>query len=121
MLQATSYKLQANLRFQVPQFIETETKIVGPFTIKQFLWLGGGGAVLVVFYMLLPKIIFFVVALPVSAVFVAFAYVKIDNISLFNYAVYALSFALNPKRYLFKKEEEVEVGNVQIIEEHRIT
>ncbi len=108
------------MRFQVPQFIETETKIVGPFTIKQFLWLGGGGAVLTVFYMTLPKIIFFILALPVGAIFVAFAYIKIDNISLFNYAVYALSYGLNPKQYLFKKGDEAEMGNIQIIEEHKI-
>jgi len=108
------------LRFQVPQFIETETKIVGPFTIKQFLWLGGGGAVLTVMYMSLPKVIFFVLALPVGAVFAAFAYIKIDNISLFNYAVYALSYVLNPKQYLFRKEAGMEIEDVEIIEEHRI-
>ncbi len=30
------------MRFQVPQFIETETKIVGPFTLKQFLYIALG-------------------------------------------------------------------------------
>ena len=27
------------MQFQVPQFTETETKLIGPFTLKQFLWL----------------------------------------------------------------------------------
>ena len=108
------------MRFQVPQFIETETKIVGPFTIKQFLWMGGGGAILTLLYIAAPRLIFFILGLPVATVFVAFAYIKIDNIPLFNYLAYALSYFLNPKRYLFSKQDEQELGNVEIIEEHRL-
>ena len=33
------------MRFQLPQFIETETKLVGPFTLKQFIYLAGGASV----------------------------------------------------------------------------
>lgn len=36
------------MRFEVPQFIEFEDKIFGPFTFKQFLYLlGGAGAVFI--------------------------------------------------------------------------
>ena len=28
------------MQFQVPQFIETEDKIIGPFSIKQFIYVG---------------------------------------------------------------------------------
>ena len=30
------------MQFQVPQFLDVEDKIIGPFTIKQFLYLTGG-------------------------------------------------------------------------------
>lgn len=30
------------MQFQVPQFLDIEDKIIGPFTIKQFLYLAGG-------------------------------------------------------------------------------
>jgi hypothetical protein len=30
------------MQFQVPQFIDVEDKIIGPFTIKQFLYTAGG-------------------------------------------------------------------------------
>jgi len=30
------------MRFEVPQFIEVEDKIFGPFTWKQFIYLMGG-------------------------------------------------------------------------------
>lgn len=30
------------MQFQVPQFLDVEDKIIGPFTLKQFLYLSGG-------------------------------------------------------------------------------
>lgn len=30
------------MQFQVPQFLDVEDKIIGPFTMKQFLYLAGG-------------------------------------------------------------------------------
>ena len=30
------------MQFQVPQFLDVEDKIIGPFTIKQFLYIAGG-------------------------------------------------------------------------------
>jgi hypothetical protein len=30
------------MQFQVPQFIDIEDRIIGPLTLKQFLYLGGG-------------------------------------------------------------------------------
>ncbi len=34
------------MRFEVPQFIDVEDKIFGPFTFKQFLYLAGGAGLL---------------------------------------------------------------------------
>jgi len=30
------------MQFQVPQFLDVEDKIIGPFTVKQFIYLAGG-------------------------------------------------------------------------------
>ena len=32
------------MQFQVPQFIETEDKVVGPLTLRQFMYIAGAGA-----------------------------------------------------------------------------
>ena len=42
------------MRFQVPQFIEIESKIFGPLTLKQFIYLIGGGGIIFILYALLP-------------------------------------------------------------------
>ncbi len=94
------------MRFQLPQFIETETKIVGPFTLQQFLWVAGGVAFVFLLYILVKGVLFFVLALPVGGLFVAFAFVKIEDVPLVVYASYGLSYILNPKKYIFKKDNE---------------
>ncbi len=57
------------MRFQVPQFIEIEDKIFGPFTFKQFIYLLGGAGGGYVFYKTLPILI----AIPAILVIVGLA------------------------------------------------
>ena len=93
------------MRFQLPQFIETETKIVGPFTLQQFLWIAGGAAFTFLIYSLVKGVLFFVFAIPVAIIFLALAFFKIDGVPLIVYASYSLSYFTNPKKYIFKKED----------------
>ena len=92
------------MRFQLPQFIETEIKIVGPFTLQQFLWVAGGAAFVFLVYMLVKGILFFILAIPIAGIFLALAFLKIDGVPLIVYASYSLSYFTNPKKYIFKKE-----------------
>lgn len=92
------------MRFQVPQFIETETKVVGPLTWKQFIWVALGVGLLLMFFRFLTGFWLIFVSMIVIAVFGALAFLRIEEMSLIEYLMKALGFALGPKRYLFKKE-----------------
>lgn len=93
------------MRFQVPQFIETETKLIGPFTLKQFLWIAGGGATVMLLFVLLRfSVYFFALSIPSLAIFLSLAFVKVDGLPLMNYTAYFLAFALNPHKYTYLKE-----------------
>ena len=94
------------MRFQLPQFIETETKIVGPFTLQQFLWVAGGVAFIFLLYTLTQGILFFVFAIPIAVIFLALAFWKIEGVPLIVYASYGISYLTNPKKYIFKKDEQ---------------
>lgn len=107
------------MKFQVPQFIETETKLIGPFTLKQFLWLASGGSVVFLLFLTMPTFLFFAAALPVGGLFAALAFVKINETPLMNYAIYGLSYLLNPKKYVFKKEEEQELQEIIISDQQK--
>jgi hypothetical protein len=95
------------LRFQVPQFIETENKIVGPFTLKQFIWLAAGGAIIFVFFYTIKNLtLLIVMILPVAALAIALAFAKVDGIPLPRYLYLAVYYLISPKRYTFGKKDD---------------
>lgn len=57
------------MQFQVPQYIEVEDKLVGPLSLKQFIYLAGAGGISYILFRKLP----FIVALPFIAIVVGFA------------------------------------------------
>ncbi len=96
------------MRFQLPQFIETEVKLVGPFTLRQFLWIALGAVLLYVIYLGMGGVTFFFIllALPIGAVFGALAFVTFNGAPLFDYVVYGINYLVNPKKYTYEKNGE---------------
>ncbi len=92
------------MRFQLPQFIETEINIIGPFTLKQFLWVAAGGVFLFLDFSIFHGVIAIVIAIPIAAVAGALTFVKIDDMPLLNYIANMLSFGFGPKKYLYTDE-----------------
>lgn len=94
------------MRFELPQFIQTEIKLIGPFTFKQFLWIGTGGAIIFLLFSLTQgSLLFWVIGIPVAILAIALAFMKVGEMPLFNYIVYALSYTFNPKKYVFKQDK----------------
>ncbi len=94
------------MKFQVPQFIETETKIIGPLTLKQFLFVAGGVSMTALAYIMLSGILFAVVALLVISFFGSLAFVKIDGQPFLNYLAYMLAYMLGSKRYIYRIKQD---------------
>ncbi len=93
------------MRFQVPQFIETETKIVGPFTLKQFLYLASGASLIFILQYIVGFVLLIILGLPIAVSAIALAFYKIDGIPLPQYLLIALSFMSGPKKYVFGKNQ----------------
>ncbi len=89
------------MRFQLPQFIETELNIVGPFTLKQFLWIAAGGVFLFLDFSVFTGIIAIFIAVPIVAISGALAFLKIDDMPLINYIANLLSFSFGAKKYIY--------------------
>ncbi len=94
------------MRFQVPQFIETETKIVGPFTLKQFLYLAAGAVIIFILQYVLSFTYLIIAGTPIAVLAVALAFYKVDGVPFPQYLLMALSFLSGPKRYQFTKDRE---------------
>ena len=98
------------MRYQVPQFIEIEDKIVGPLTIKQFVYLAGGAGMSFVVFRFLPLLL----ALPVIAVIIvlslALAFYKVNNRNFIELLESVFSFYRKDRLYIWKKEpKKIEV------------
>ena len=93
------------MKYQLPQFIETEVKLIGPFTLKQFLWIAAGTSMTFVLFLTVSGLLFIVLAIPIIAVSLALAFVKVEGAPLINYIAHMLSFYINPKKYLYTNEQ----------------
>ncbi|MBI3631254.1 MAG: PrgI family protein [Candidatus Staskawiczbacteria bacterium] len=105
-------------RYQIPQFIEMEAKIVGPFTLKQFGYIAmpfGFGFFLSLFLKITTVIIF---TMPVLILGLALAFLKINEIPFPQYLINMVKFSFQNKVYIFKKNKEVfEMFNTKKLEE----
>ncbi len=94
------------MQFAVPQFTDIEDKLIGPLTLKQFLFLLATGGVDLFFYSLLKfSVFFFLFALPVTLIGVAVGFAKFNGRPMFAYLGAFVSFFSKPQVRIFKREE----------------
>lgn len=97
------------MRFQVPQFIEVEDKIFGPFTFKQFIYLAGGAGMIVIAWSFLPNFIAFILSLPIAALAIALTFYKVNN-RPFVYTLEAyFKYIITGKLFIWKMGQKKEV------------
>ncbi len=93
------------MRFQVPQFIEVEDKIFGPFTFKQFVYIAGGVGVCVLAFTFLPTFLAILVAVPAGALSAALAFYKYNSKPFIDLLQSFLNYSMKDKLYVWKKGE----------------
>lgn len=95
------------MEYQVPQFIEVEDKVFGPFSLKQFIYLAGGIGLLVILFLYLPFFLFLLFGIPVTLFTGALAFYKVNNKSFVELVEAAFNFYTKDRLYLWKKEKKV--------------
>ena len=94
------------MRFEVPQFIEIEDKVVGPLTWKQFIYLAGGlGMLLILFFAPISKIFFVFFGLPVAGLAAFLAFHKINNRPFSVFLESFVNYTTRKKLYLWKRDQ----------------
>lgn len=91
------------MRYQIPQFIEVEDKIIGPLTIKQFLYLAGGAGMSFIAYSLLPVIISIFVILGIAGLSLALAFYKVNNKNFVEFLEAMFLYYTKERLYIWKK------------------
>jgi hypothetical protein len=95
------------MQYQVPQFIETEDKVVGPFSIRQFAYVGVAAVVSGVFYFLVQTWLFVIAALILIGGALALSFLKINGRPLMKVGLSAFNYYWKPQMYIWKTERPV--------------
>jgi hypothetical protein len=93
------------MQFKVPQFLDIEDKLFGPFTFRQFIYMVGGAGICFVIY---KAVGFFWGVLPI--IFIAgfswaLAFYRPNNKPFVNMLESAIKYLLQGKLYVWKKEK----------------
>jgi len=91
-------------QFTVPQFIEREAKIVGPFTFKQFLYVGAAGVILFILYFTIPFTYFILVAVVLMPLALILAFFKFGGIPLPTVLKNFFVQSISPKIYIWGRK-----------------
>ena len=91
------------MQFKVPQFIDIEDKLFGPFTFRQFAYLAGGAGMIFVVYKLLPFWAAILFIIPIATLALALTFYKINNKPFIYYLQAGISYAFGDKLYVWKQ------------------
>lgn len=92
------------MEYQVPQFIEVEDKIVGPLTLRQFIYVAGAGGLCIVFFVYLPILFAFLASIPVVAFAAALTFYKVNGKSFIEIVEAGFNYYMGAKFFLWKHE-----------------
>ena len=99
------------MRFEVPQFIEIEDKIFGPFTWKQFVYLMGGVGIAIVLFLTTSFIVFVILGLPIAGVAVLLAFYPVNNRPFSVFLESILQYFSTNRLYLWRKQTSAVYNN----------
>ncbi len=92
------------MRFTVPQFIERESKLIGPLTFQQFLYVGSAGLICFIIYFSFPFDIFIISVAVLGTISSAFAFLKIDGFPLSKFLWNFFKYNISPKNYIWHRK-----------------
>ena len=93
------------MQFQVPQFIETEDKIVGPLTLRQFLYIGAAGLLSFLLFFVLKIWFWFMITAILGTLTSALAFIKYNGRPMHVIILSAFKYLWQPRFYLWKRTE----------------
>lgn len=92
-------------QFQVPQFIETEAKIVGPMTLKQFLYIAVAALISFFTFFALKTFAWIILTAIVATIAISLAFIKYNGRPLTTILKSVLDYAWRPKLYLWQQKQ----------------
>ena len=93
------------MQFKVPQFLDIEDKIFGPFTFKEFVYLAGGAGLCFVLFKLLGLFFGIIPILIVAALSLALARYRPNNKPFVDMLEAGFRYLTQSKLYIWKRRQ----------------
>lgn len=91
------------MEYQVPQFIDVEDKVIGPLTLKQFIFIAGGAGICILFFFYIPyKAIAFLLSALVAGFSLTLAFYKVNGKSFVEILEAGFNYYTGAKFFLWK-------------------
>ncbi len=100
------------MQFKVPQFLDIEDKIFGPFTFKEFVYLAGGAGLCFVLYKLLGLFWGAIPILAVAGLSIALARYRPNNKPFINMIEAGFNYILQSKLYIWRRRKN-KISNIE--------
>jgi hypothetical protein len=92
------------VKYQVPQNIDLEDKIIGPLTLIQFLYILGAGVIDYLLFMVVKGgLLFWVIGIPIALFAIALAFLKIQDQPLMHFVKAGFIYLQNPKKRIWQR------------------
>jgi len=90
--------------FVVPQFIEVESKVIGPISVRQFIILLATAGIMFIWYSLFSTVFFIALSAVTFGIGVVFAFVKVNSQPFHQFALSAIQTAKRPALGIWHRE-----------------
>lgn len=95
------------MQFKVPQFLDIEDKIFGPFTFHQFVYLAGGAGLCFILYKLLGLLWAAIPILFIGSLAGALTFYRPNNKPFINMLEAGFKYYLQNKLYIWEHEKKM--------------
>lgn len=111
------------MRFKVPQFLDIEDKIFGPFTFSEFVYLAGGAGICFFLYKLLGLALGIIPILIIASFVLALTFYRPNNKPFVDMLESAIVYFIGDKLYLWQrkritKKEKEKKENIEPVVHH---
>ena len=94
------------MQFNVPQFIEIKDKIIGPLTMRQFLYILAGVAALGGLWFFIELWLFIIITIPIAIFCLMLAFYKFNGRPFIYFVGSMINYLIKPKLYLWKRNNK---------------
>lgn len=91
-------------QFVVPQFLDVESKIIGPITVRQFIIVVVAGLIDVLYYRLFDFSLFLVLAIPTFIAALVIAFVRINGQPFHYFLINIIQTLKRPRLRVWNKQ-----------------